>query len=58
MPVRGQIGELVARRASLAAIRKLARDNGMVTLGQDAQRKVAAGWTSATEAAPLLALLD
>ncbi len=58
MPVDPAARALIARRGSADSIRKLARTNGMASLAEDAARKVELGWTTAREAAPLLALTD
>jgi type IV pilus assembly protein PilB len=58
MPVDAALRALIARRAPADVLRNLASDNGMRSLAEDAQRKVAAGITTAAEAAPLLKLLQ
>jgi type IV pilus assembly protein PilB len=57
LPVIARVRELILRRAPADAIRDAGRASGMVTLGQDAWRKVQAGLTSLDEVRPLLALL-
>ena len=56
MPVSPEIRALINRRAGADVIRNSASDNGMASLGLDAERKVTAGLTTAAEAAPLLLL--
>jgi type IV pilus assembly protein PilB len=58
MPVDPQMRVLIGRRAGVGALRKLASDNGMLTLAEDARRQVEQGVTTTSEAAPLLALID
>ena len=47
-----------ASRATADTLRNSASDNGMRSLAEDARAKVAARVTAASEAAPLLALLQ
>jgi type IV pilus assembly protein PilB len=58
LPIENGIRTLIGRRATADVIRNLARTNGMGSLAEDAARKVELGWTTAREAAPLLALLE
>ena len=57
MRVDARMRALIAQRATADTLRKSASDNGMRSLAEDARAKVAARVTSASEAAPLLALL-
>jgi type II secretory ATPase GspE/PulE/Tfp pilus assembly ATPase PilB-like protein len=58
MPVDAAVRACIARRATADTLRNLACEKGMLSLAEDARRKVAAGLTTAAEAAPLLALLQ
>ena len=57
MRVDAPMRALIGKRGTADALRNLASDNGMRSLGADARDKVAAGTTTAAEAAPLLSLL-
>jgi type IV pilus assembly protein PilB len=50
--------ELIMRRVSTQVLRERARRNGMVSMAEDARGKVASAYTTESEAAPLLALLE
>lgn len=58
LPVDAPLRDLIMRRAGTQTLREHARQHGMVTMAEDAERKVAAGLTTSTEAAPLLSLLE
>lgn len=57
MPVTPEIRERILKRASGDALREAARAAGVRSLGEDAWRKLRAGWTSLDEVRPLLRVL-